>query len=368
MRCLRVGLTVTTLWLLATASAAVGAIDDFDDGAIYQVRYPAWFKDSFLNLREDADEARDAGKQGLFVFFSTQGCSYCHLFIETSLADTSITERLRKHFDSIGLEIFSDAELTDFAGKQTRVKSFASEQGVQFAPTLLFFDNEGTPLLRLTGYYEPERFAAVLDYLIDGHHRQQGLREFLTERAAPIGVAGLPADALFAEPPYALDRSRIPARRPLLVLFEGAPCARCSRFHDEVLGDGPTRERLAGFDVVRLDVGDAAGERTDPQSWYTALGFTELPALVFFDESGVQVLATDALVLKSRMNNAIGFVEDRAYEQGWNYQRYARGQALKKAAAGAAIGADTEADSDAGPGVDSGADSRVDSGATSGVR
>ncbi len=86
MRCLRINLAMTMLWLLAASSAAVAAVDDFDDGAIYQVHYPAWFKDSFLNLGEDADEAREAGKQGLFVFFTTQGCSYCHLFIETSLA------------------------------------------------------------------------------------------------------------------------------------------------------------------------------------------------------------------------------------------------------------------------------------------
>ncbi len=342
MRYLRINLAMTMLWLLAASSAAVAAVDDFDDGAIYQVHYPAWFKDSFLNLQEDADEAREAGKQGLFVFFSTQGCSYCHLFIETSLSDPAISDRLHTHFDSIGLEIFSDAELTDFAGEQTRVKTFALDQGVQFAPTMLFFDGDGTRLLRLTGYYEPERFSAVLDYLIGGHHRQQGLREFLAERAAPTQAEGLSDDALFADPPYALDRSRMPAQRPLLVLFEGAQCARCARFHEEVLGDMPIRERLAGFDVVRLDAGDAdtpvltpAGERTDPKSWYAELGFTELPALVFFNESGEQVLATDAWVLKSRMNNVIGFVSDRAYEQGWNYQRYARSQALKKAAAGA---------------------------------
>ncbi|MGB5736371.1 MAG: thioredoxin fold domain-containing protein [Thiohalocapsa sp.] len=340
---LRLSLAVLMLWFFAASGSmvwAVDGVDAFDDGAIYQVHHPDWFKESFLNLRDDADEAREAGKQGLFVFFSTEGCSYCHLFIETSLSDPAISERLRAHFDSIGLEIFSDAELTDFAGEPTRVKAFALDQGVQFAPTLFFFDNDGKRLLRLTGYYEPERFSAVLDYLIDGHYRQQGLRAFLARRS-PQQADALPTDALFAEPPYALDRSRIAAERPLLVLFDGAGCDRCARFHNEVLADVPTRERLADFDLVRLDAGDAvtpvltpAGQRTHPKTWYAELGFTELPALVFFNESGQQVLATDALILKSRMNNAIGFVTERAYEQGWNYQRYARTQGLKKAAAG----------------------------------
>jgi len=42
------------------------------------------------------------------------------------------------------------------------------------------------------------------------------------------------------------------------------------------------------------------------------------------------VLSTDALVRSSRMHNSIGFVMDRAYENGWNYQRYLRSQALKR--------------------------------------
>lgn len=49
------------------------------------------------------------------------------------------------------------------------------------------------------------------------------------------------------------------------------------------------------------------------------------------DGQGEPVLSTDALVLQSRMNNSIGFVTDRAYDQGWNYQRYARSRALEKA-------------------------------------
>lgn len=322
----------------ALASAAPA---EFDDGAIYQVRHPEWFKESFLDLRDDAEEAADAGKLGLFIFFSTQGCSYCHLFIEQSLNDPQIAARLKQSFDSFGLEIFSDAELTDFSGTRTRVKTFALDQGVQFAPTLLFYDTAGKRLLRLTGYYPPERFRQVLDYLIDGHVRRQSLSAYLAETATNAATAdasaGLLPDALFSPPPYALDRSRLPAERPLLVLFEGADCTRCAHFHQTVLKDMPTRTRLSAFDLVRLDAGDAQtpvltpdGARVTPRDWYRSLGFTELPALVFFDESGQALIATDALVLNSRMNNLIGYVTERAYERGWNYQRYARSQGQKR--------------------------------------
>lgn len=319
------------------------ATEPFDDGAIYQVHYPDWFLESFLSLPDDAAAAAEAGKRGLFLFFTTQGCSYCHLFIEKSLKDPELSARLRRHFDSIGLEIFSDAEMTDFAGHETRVKAFAVEQGVEFAPTLLFVDDQGQPLLRLTGYYSPERFSQVLDYLTDSSWAGRSWREYLRAQAkAQEGVEGgdktLRSDPLFAGPPFMLDRSRIAAERPLLVLFEEPGCARCERFHDEVLGDPDIREQLRTFDIVRLQPDDQQtpvltpdGRRTRPANWYQTFGFTELPALVFFSEQGEPVLSTDALVLKNRMNNSIGFVTDRAYEQGWNYQRYARSRALEKA-------------------------------------
>jgi thioredoxin-related protein len=329
---------------LYSCVGSVAAADEatFDDGEIHRIIYPDWFKDSFWNLADDAEEARAAGKLGLFVFYSTEGCSYCHLFIEKALGNPEIAERLRTHFDSIGLEIFSDAELTDFEGRQTRVKTFATEQGVEFAPTLLFFDTDGERLLRLTGYYDPDTFDRVLDYVIDGHAGQVGLREFLAQAPQTAAAEGaLRADPLFAAPPYALDRSRFAAERPLLVLFEAAACPGCERFHREVLGDAGTRKRLAAFDIVRLDAADGEtpvqapdGSRTVPKRWFEDLNLGRVPALAFFNESGRLVLASDALLLKNRMNNSIGFVLERAYEQGWNYQRYARSQGIKKAGGG----------------------------------
>ncbi|MBK1704197.1 thioredoxin family protein [Halochromatium glycolicum] len=329
------------LLMSGTALAGEEVPDAFDDGAIFQIKYPAWFKQSFLTLADDAEDAEAAGKEGLFLFFTTQGCSYCHLFIEQSLGDPTLAARLREHFDSIGLEIFSDAEMTDFDDKQTRVKTFALEQGVEFAPSLLFVDTDGEPLLRLTGYYGPERFAQVLDYLTTDAGEGLSWREYLAVlRSDRSGSAApLRSDPLFAEPPFALNRSEFPAERPLLVLFETSGCARCERFHDQVLADATIREQLAGFDIVRLDASDEqtpvltpGGERTNAADWYQTLGFTQLPALAFFSETGEPVLTTDALVLQSRMTNSIGFVNERAYERGWNYQRYARSQALKKAA------------------------------------
>ena len=345
---------VLGLILLWQASAATAAEQGaaFDDSVIAKVEYPAWFKDGFMELPQDLADAVEAGKTGLFLFVSTEGCSYCHLFLQKSLGDPEIAARVQAHFDTLGLEIFDDRELTDFAGAPTPVKEFVLEQGVQFAPTLLFYapDETGAArlLARLPGYYEPERFDRVLDYLIEGHWRERTLKDHLARTApTPEGdedrPAGLQSDPLFAAPPYALDRSGVPAERPLVVIFESADCPRCPRFHREVLGNADIRATLSGMEVVRLDAADGntpvitpEGRRTTPAEWYAALGFSDLPALAFYSEDGRNVLQSDALVLTSRMTNSLGFLRERAYERGWTYQRYARSQSMARHASGAA--------------------------------
>ena len=138
-------------------------------------------------------------------------------------------------------------------------------------------------------------------------------------------------------PPYALDRSHFMAEQPLLVIFEKTDCHACDAFHRKVLGRAEVRELLKGFDIVRLDVNDTRtpvigpdGTPTTPAEWWSATPFARLPALMFFEENGRQVLQTDALVGRQRMLNSVNYVLQRAYEKDWSYQRFARTTAIEK--------------------------------------
>jgi len=51
---------------------------------------------------------------------------------------------------------------------------------------------------------------------------------------------------------------------------------------------------------------------------------------MFFDEGGAAALETDALVLEQRMMNSLSYVLERAYEQGWTYQRFARSKGIAR--------------------------------------
>ncbi len=326
---------------LATGYSTRAAAGEFNDGEYTHVAYPDWFNDSFLDLREDLAEAVAADKQGLMVFFSTEGCSYCGLFVRESLGNPAIAAATQERFAAVGLEIFSDAEMTDPRGTPMRVKEFATAEGVEYAPTLLFYDADGRRTLRAVGYQSPARFQAILDYLGDDHYRTTNLRDFMQQRQPGSDTSNtgrLNDDPLFSSPPYALDRSQFDAERPLLVIFEQRRCHECDDFHRDVLALEEVRDLLERFEVVRLDAEDDQtgilapdGSRLTPAAWFQQANFSRVPALLFFNEQGEQVLQTDALVKRQRMMNSCFFVLEKAYDKGWTYQRLARSKAIERA-------------------------------------
>lgn len=101
----------------------------FDDSKVVSVEYPSWFKASFMNLRDDLDEARNEGKMGLMLLFGTNGCAYCKAFIRQSLSDLGLQKQVRESFDVIDLEMFSDMEITDLNEQRLAVKDFALREG-----------------------------------------------------------------------------------------------------------------------------------------------------------------------------------------------------------------------------------------------
>jgi len=331
-----------TLGMAGTPAYAPAA--DMDDSQIRHIVYPDWFSESlFFDLPEELDRAGLTGKLGVMVLFTTEGCSYCHLFVQKSLGNPTLASVVQQHFESVGMEIFDDREMTDSRGTSMPIKEFADREGAEFAPTLLFYGLDGVRLLKVVGYQSPERFRLVLEYLIDDHVGHQTLAEFFRSRAearqqhGATAGAGLMPDPLFAEPPYVLERVSSPVGRPLIVLFETRDCADCVEFHTAVLSEGEVRHALANFEVVRLDALDDRtelvtpdGREFTPSAWFADAEFTRTPALMFFDEHGTRVLETDALVLRQRMMNSLNYVLERAYEKGWTYQRFARSKAIER--------------------------------------
>jgi thioredoxin-related protein len=292
--------------------------------------YPDWFNDPFLDLPADLAAARDAGK-GLILYFGQKRCAYCHQLMDVNFGtEEDIVEYTRRHFDVTPIDIWGVDEVTDLRGRMMTERAFALREGADFTPTLIFYDEAGNQVLRLRGYYPPYQFRAALEYVADEHYRRESFRDYLArgENRMVFDAADLNDQPFFQAPPYNLDRSRIPAERPLAVFFEQGDCHPCDVLHGQVLRERALAQEFASFDSVQIDMWSQtplitpSGERTTAQRWADDLGLYYAPAVIFFDERGNEILRVDSVVGFYRLRNVLNYISSKAYLEQPSYQRW----------------------------------------------
>lgn len=108
-----------------------------EDGLYHQT----WFNQSFLNLREDFEEAKKEGKR-FAVIFEQRGCGYCVKMHNEVLAKKYINDYIRENFRIVQINLWGDREVTDFDGKVMTEKDLASRWKVIFTPWIVFFKDD----------------------------------------------------------------------------------------------------------------------------------------------------------------------------------------------------------------------------------
>ncbi len=193
---------------------------------------PDWFKDSFLDLRDDIAEATAANKRVLLYFYQ-DGCPYCAKLLKTGFFDPALGAKTREYFDVIALNMWGDREVTDSQGNTLTEKEFATSLRVQYTPTLLFLNESAGVALRVNGYYAPDKLEAALDY-VHGQHEVKGkFAAFYAARQTAATSASLNASAtrsnkhLIADSlpqPLKLADARKASGRSLLVITGQKNC------------------------------------------------------------------------------------------------------------------------------------------------
>lgn len=323
-------LALLLAWLQPAPAGEVDAFS-FDDTPLEQpLHYPAWFKESFLDLEDDLQEAVEGGKKGIVVYFGQKRCAYCRMLMEVNFGLPDIVEYTRRHFDVIPVDIWSVTEVTDVQGETLTERDFALRERTNFTPSLVFYDADGREALRLRGYYPPYQFRAALEYVADDHYRKESFPEYLArgEDTMKFEPGELNEEGFFSAPPHNLDRSRFPARRPLVVFFEQGECHACDVLHGEPLRDPAIARLFRRMDSVQLDMWadtplvTPEGRRTTAKRWAEELGLFYAPSLIFFDEHGKEILQVDSVVRFFRLRNVLSYIESRAYLREPNFQRW----------------------------------------------
>lgn len=318
--------------ILACSFFPVTALADaeFSDEPVDQIIHPNWFKQSFLVLKEDIEDAKKSGKAGIIVFFGQQHCAYCNALITNDFGDKAIAQYTQKKFDVIALDIYGDRTVTELDGNELSEHDFAIKYKAELTPTLDFYTAEGKLVYRLRGYYPPEKFLSALKYVAGKHYLTQRFRDYLNEGGTASHVSSLnkKTPGLFKSPPYKLDRSGFVADKPLLVLFEKEDCETCKQLHNGLLNQADIQKLVTQFDAVQLDMWSdtpviiPSGESWTAVEWAENLNLFFAPTIVFFDESGSEIYRIDSLVKLRRLSGILRYVLSGDYMEEPNYESW----------------------------------------------
>lgn len=286
---------------------------------------PSWFKESFLDIREDIAEATAEGKRVLLYFYQ-DGCPYCSKLLHDNFGDQAIAGKTQQHFDVIALNMWGDREVTGLTGESITEKKFAAQLKVQYTPTLLFLNESGRVIVRLNGYYPPHNFFTILDYVEQRKESEHSLRDYLSAVNPQAASGKLHVEQGFLTAP--VDLSAIHREQPLLVMFEQKQCLACDELHEDILQRTGVRQSLRGFQVVVLDMWskDAmttpAGIKTTVREWAQTLGIQYAPSLLFFDMAGDEVFRSEGYLRAFHIHGVLDYVLSEAYTEQPEFQRY----------------------------------------------
>ncbi|VAX13895.1 thioredoxin SoxW [hydrothermal vent metagenome] len=328
------------VFCLSFKFAAVNAAENVMDIDLVNPGYvekPAWFKNSFLDIRDDIREAAANGRR-VMLYFYQDGCPYCARLINDNFTQRSIVEKTRKYFDVIAINMWGDREVSDLAGNRVTEKQFAKDARVMFTPTLLLLTEKGQLALRINGYFAPHKLEAALDYVGQQMEGKLAFRDYLQKIAATPASGKLHMEVFFLKPPYNLQ-SLNHSGKPLLLLFEQKLCQDCDELHGDIFKRKQTRVQLQRFNVIRLDMWadmpliDMQGQKTTAKKLARALNIKYVPSMLFYD-SGEEVIRTEAWLKSFHIQSVMDYVASGAYRTRPEFQRYISDRAARLEAQG----------------------------------
>jgi len=293
---------------------------------------PDWFKVSFLNLFEDIEEAAENDKR-VMLFFYQDGCPYCKKLLEDNFGQRKISDKTQKYFDVIAINIWGDREVT-LGDEIVTEKKFSEALKVQYTPTLIVFNKDRKPVFRANGYYSPEKFDVVLDYVGQKMEPQLAFQDYLAKVSPQPATGKLYSEIATVKTPHDLSKALVKGKH-LLVFFEQKQCVECDELHKDVLSRPESVAELKKLDISFLDMWSNEkliapnGEATTARKWAKTLAINYAPSMVYFNDNGEEVFRSDAYLRNFHIQSAMDYVSSGSYKKQTNFQRFIEERAEK---------------------------------------
>jgi len=138
--------------------------------------------DAFAIPPHNLNRSIKPAKNPLVVFFEHKKCHACDVLHGGPLSEPDIGVNLY-NIDAIQLDTGSNTSVITPAGKKTTAEKWAKELQLSFAPTLIFFDEQGKEIIRVDSLIRLYRLNNVLSYVLSKGYKKyptfQIWREYL---------------------------------------------------------------------------------------------------------------------------------------------------------------------------------------------
>ncbi len=126
----------------------------------------------------------------LLVLFEQKECVACDEFHADVLQRDSARE-LMAQFDVVQLDRLGKTPVVTPGGQRLGAAEWARELKVQYAPTMVFFDEQGDEVFRAEAYLKSFHVQSVLEYIASGAYREQpNFQRFVQARADRLREEG----------------------------------------------------------------------------------------------------------------------------------------------------------------------------------
>ncbi len=309
--------------LLSTASHQVIAIEPGKVTGGVNFETPDWFKDSFLEIASDVEEANAAGKHVL-LFFHLNACPYCNITVNQQFQKEPLKSFMQEHFDCIEINIKGDREIALSEDVSLTERALADYLKIRGTPTILLLDSDNKVVLRLSGYRSVEALQQAFNFVQQKAYMKTTFSEYKRQNMK-YGLYRFIDDPLIET---VADFSAI--KQAVALLFEYDDCDECTTFHNKLINRPQIREQLAHYRFIRIDaksespIIDFNGRKISPRDWADELNLVYRPGILLFDE-GREIVRVESMLFPFHFEHFL------RYGLNKNYLKYSRYGELMRA-------------------------------------
>ena len=150
--------------------------------------------EDFFLAQTDLAKTISNSDRPLAVYFESPGCEECRTMHERILTDKA-TRKLVQQASNVQFDISSDQIVITPAGKQTSIRDWARDLGLNYTPSLVFFDQQGKEVMRIGAFMKTFHFQSVYAYVLEKAYLEEPeFQRYISARAEYIREAGFDTD------------------------------------------------------------------------------------------------------------------------------------------------------------------------------